>query len=218
MHLLASALALLTLAANPPRYSAHVTNVWFPLRPGSVYVYRGTKDGKPSRNVVTITHSVKTIDGAPCVVVHDVLYLQGKLEERTTDWYTQDAQGNVWYFGESTAELDARGHVTSTEGTWRAGVRGAVAGIYMPAHPFVGRSGRQEYYKGHAEDHFAVVSLHASVRVPYGSSQDALLTKEWTPLEPAVLDHKFYIRGVGNVLEQSVKGPNERNELVSFTR
>jgi hypothetical protein len=89
---------------------------------------------------------------------------------------------------------------------------------YMPAHPAVGQSGRQEYFKSHAEDHFEVVSLHASVRVPYTTSPRALLPKEWTPLEPAVLDHKFYVRDVGNVLEQSVKGPNERNELVSFTR
>ena len=209
-----------TVAAAPrsSSFSAHVTNPWFPLRPGSVYVYRGVKDGQPSRDVMTVTGATKTIRGAPCRAVRDRLYLRGRLEERTTDWYSQDKQGNVWYFGEATAELDRHGHVKSTEGTWQAGRDGAVAGIFFPARPKVGKSGRQEYYKGHAEDHYRVVRLRTSVKVPYLSSKSALLTQEWTPLEPGVLDHKFYVRGIGTVLEQSVKGPNERNALVSFRR
>jgi hypothetical protein len=210
---------LLALASpSPSGFSARVDNPWFPLRPGTTYVYRGVKDGEPARDVLTVTHDVKAIQGAPCVVVKDRLYLRGRLEERTTDWYTQDARGNVWYFGESTAELDARGRVKTTEGTWQAGRAGAKAGIYMPAHPTVGRSGRQEFYEGHAEDHFEVLSLHASVRVPYTSSSRALLTKEWTPLEPGVVDHKLYVRGIGTVLEQTVKGGDERQELVSVRR
>ena len=98
------------------------------------------KDGKKARDVVTATHATRTIHGAPLVAVTDRLYLAGKLEERTTDWYSQDARGNVWYFGEDTAELDAHGHVTSTEGTWLAGRDGAKAGLFMPAHPRVGQS------------------------------------------------------------------------------
>ena len=205
------------LAVTSPGFTAHVDNPWFPLRPGTVYVYRGVKDGKPSRDVVTVTHRVKTIQGAPSVVVADRLYLAGRLEERTSDWYSQDRRGNVWYFGESTAELDSRGRVTTTEGSWQAGRGGAKAGIYMPAHPVPGRFGRQEYYKGQAEDHFEVLSLRAGVSVPYVSSRHALLTKEWTPLEPGVLDHKLYVRGIGTVLEQTVRGGDERNELVSVT-
>jgi hypothetical protein len=210
--------ALLALTPAGSGFAAHVDNPWFPLRPGTVYVYDGTKDGRPARDVVTVTHSVVEIDGAPCVVVKDRLFLAGRLEERTTDWYTQDSRGNVWYFGESTAELDRRGRVKSTEGTWRTGRDGARAGIYMPARPRVGRSGRQELYSGHAEDRFEVLSLHASVRVPYTSSRDALLTKEWTPLEPGVVDHKLYVRGIGTVLEQTVKGGAEHAELVSVRR
>jgi hypothetical protein len=216
-----AAVALLVAVggAQPPgRFSAHVTNPWFPLSPGTTYVYRGVKDGLPSRDVVTVAHRTTTIDGARCAVVYDRLYLRGKLRERTTDWYAQDRAGSVWYFGEDTAELDATGHVTSTEGTWRAGRNGAKAGVYMPAHPLVGESGRQEYYRGHAEDHFRVVRLHASVTVPYVTSHDALLTAEWTPLEPGVLDHKLYVRGIGTVLEQTVKGGDERNALVALSR
>ena len=199
-------------------FSARVDNIWFPLEPGSVYVYRGVKDGEASREVLTVTRKTKLIGGVPCVVVADRLYVRGSLHERTTDWYSQDTRGNVWYFGEDTAEFDDHGRVTSTEGTWQAGQSGARPGIYMPAHPAVGQAGRQEYYKGHAEDHFQVVSLHASVHVPYISSKQALLTQEWTPLEPHVLDHKYYVRGIGTVLEQSVKGPVERNELILFRR
>ena len=171
---------------------------------------------QPSMDVLVVTPRVKKIEGVPCVVVEDRLFLSGRLEERTIDWYTQDRQGNVWYFGESTAELDKRGHVTSTEGSWQAGRNGALPGIYMPANPRVGQSSRQELYKGHAEDHFRVLGLRAKVKVPYVSSTAALVTEEWTPLEPDVLDHKLYVRGIGNVLEH-VKGPNERNALISVT-
>jgi len=197
-------------------FSARVDNRWFPLRPGTRYVYTGVKNAEPSRDVVTVTHQTTTIDGVPCVAVHDRLYLRGRLEERTTDWYSQDSKGNVWYFGENTAELDKHGHVTNTSGTWKAGVDGAEPGIYMPAQPRVGQSGLQEYYKGQAEDHFKVVSLFGTVAGP--RSRDGLLTEEWSPLEPGVLDHKMYVRGIGTVLEQTEKGANERNELVSVTR
>ena len=211
----ATALAAGSPAGSPSRFSPRVDNPWFPLRPGTTYVYRGVKDGQPSRELLRVTHATKTIDGVPCVVVRDRLYLRGRLRERTTDWYTQDRHGNVWYFGEATAELDAQGRVVSTEGSWRAGRNGGRAGIFMPAHPRVGQSGREEYLAGQAEDYFQVVSLRTTVHVPYVSSTRALLTKEWTPLEPGVLDHKYYVRGIGTVLEQTVKGGDERNALVA---
>jgi hypothetical protein len=135
---------------------------------------------------------------------------------RTTDWYSQDSRGNVWYFGEATAELDKHGRVTSTEGSWTAGVKGAKPGIYITAHPRIGQSAAQEFYKGHAEDHFEVIGLF-STAVPSGKA-NAVLTKEWTPLEPGTVDHKMYVRGIGTVLEQTERGPNERNELVAVTR
>jgi hypothetical protein len=203
---------------SPGNFVARVDNPWFPLTPGTNFVYRGVKDGKSARDVVTVTHATKRIQGVRCTAVADRLYLAGRLEERTTDWYAQDRRGNVWYFGEATAELDRSGHVTSTEGSWQAGRDGAQAGIFMTARPAVGQSRRQEYYKDHADDHFAVVSLRARVSVPYTSSDHALLTKEWTPLEPGTLDHKYYVRGIGNVKEVTVKGPTERNELVSVHR
>ena len=204
--------------AQATHFSARVTNPWYPLLPGSTWVYRGVKDGEVSREVMTITHRTKTIQGAPCVVVSDRLYLRGRLEERTSDYYTQDSRGRVWYFGEDTAELDRQGHVKDTSGTWRAGRDGAKPGIFMFTNPRPGQSARQEYLKGEAEDHFQVLQLEAAVSVPFAMERHALLTKEWTPLEPGVIDHKYYARGIGTVLERTAKGPLERNELVSFRR
>jgi hypothetical protein len=207
----AVALAALVLsgsaAADRPRFSATVDNPWFPLTPGTTFHYTGVKAGKPSRDVVTVTRQIRVIDGAPCVAVKDRLYLAGRLEERTTDWSSQDRAGNVWYFGEDTAELAPNGRVKNREGSWLAGAHGARPGIFMYAHPKVGQSARQEFYKGHAEDHFQVIAVHKTT----------LLTKEWTPLEPGVIDHKLYRRGVGTILEQTVKGGDERNTLVSVT-
>lgn len=200
---------------DPAGFAARVTNPWFPLRPGSTYVYRGVKDGQPSRDVVAVTARTKTIQGVACTVVRDRLYLRGRLHERTADWYAEDKAGNVWYFGEATAELSRAGRVTSTEGSWEAGADGARAGVFMPANPHRGQTGQQEYYKGHAEDRFRVLSLAASVETPAVSSNRALLIREWTPLEPGVVDHKLYVRNVGMVLEQAVKGGDERNSLVS---
>ena len=140
------------------RFSARVDNPWHPLTPGTTYVYLGSKDGQPSRDVLAVTNRTRAIDGAPCVVVEDRLYLRGVLEERTTEWYSQDRQGNVWYFGEDTAELAPSGRVKNTDGTWRAGVNGAKPGIFMFAHPVVGRAAQQEYSKGQAEDHFQVLT------------------------------------------------------------
>ena len=205
-------------ATTPPAssFTAHVDNPWFPLLPGTRYVYIGVKDGKRARDVGLVTHSTRTIASVPCVAVDDRLMLGGHLEERTTDWYSQDAHGNVWYFGEKTAELDRHGKVTSTEGSWLAGVHGAKPGVFMPAHPRVGQSARQEYYKGHAEDHFKVVGLFKTVS-PRGPA-NTLVTEETTPLEPGTVDHKMYVRGIGTVLEQTERGGDERNELVSVTR
>ena len=208
---------------GPPSISAsdfvaHVHNPYFPLIPGTTFRYRGTKDGKPTVDVYRVTNQIRRILGVPCVGVKDRLFEAGDLEERTTDWYTEDRQGRVWYFGESTAELNPAGKVTSTEGSWLTGVKGAKPGIFMPAAPRPGQSFRQEYLKGQAEDHFRVLRLGAPVTVPAGHYPHAVLTREWTPLEPGVIDHKYYVRGIGEVSEETFKGPLETSKLVSVSR
>ena len=200
-------------------FTARVTNPYFPLLKGMRWEYRGIKDGRRMRDVVRVTGDVRRIDGVPCAVVDDRAWLDGRLAERTTDWYTQDRHGTVWYYGERTAELDRHGHVTSHEGSWHAGANGARAGIFMPARPRVGASFAQEHYAGHAEDHFRVVTLHASVTVPFGAYRaTSLMTREWSPLEPGVRDGKWYVKGVGVVREATLKGPVEHDELVAFRR
>lgn len=198
-------------------FASRIDNPWFPLHPRTVFAYRGMKDGKKGRDVLTVTGRHRRILGIQATVIDDRLYLNHRLAERTTDWYAQDKTGNVWYLGEKTATLDPRGRVLSTDGTWLAGVHGARAGIFMPAHPTPGRAGRQEFYPGHAEDQFLVLRLDARVTSPAVSSDRALLTQETTRLEPGAVDHKLYVRGIGTVLEQTVKGGSERWALVSVT-
>jgi hypothetical protein len=193
---------------DPSSFVRHVDNRWFPLQPGMTYVYRGVKDGKRAKDVFAVTHRTKRILGVTTTVVHDRLYLDGKLAEKTTDWYAQNRRGEIVYFGEATRALDRHGRLADTEGSWQAGVDGARAGIFMPAHPRVGQAFQQEFYKGHAEDRFRVVGK----RGPF------LKTREWTPLEPGVIDAKHYVRGVGTVRESAVKGGDEHLELVALKR
>lgn len=201
---------------NPANFSPNVTNPWFPLRPGRTLVSTGTKDGKRALDLFTTTSRTRVIAGVSTRVVEDRLYLNNVLEERTSDYYTQDRCGNVWYFGEDTATLDANGKVVSTDGSFHAGVNGAQPGVFMQAHPTVGRRFRQEWSPGQAEDTFTVIGRSARVTVPFGAFRLALRTAETTALEPGVLDNKYYVAGVGQVAELSVKGPVERLKLVEI--
>ncbi len=200
--------------------SNRVTNPWFPLARGSTYVYDGQKDGKQAHDVMTVTRKTKAITGIRAAVVADRLFLNGQLAERTTDWYAQDKHGTVWYLGEKTAELDAKGKVTSTEGSFLNGRDGAKGGIFMPTHPAVGQSFQQESFKGQAEDRFRILDMATSITTPAVSSNHVMLTEETTPLEPGVVDHKYYVQGIGTVKEQQVAGAQpgqaEETQLISF--
>jgi hypothetical protein len=203
---------------HPADFSPRVTNPWFPLRPGTTYVYGGVEGGERAVDVVTVSHATRVVDGVRARVVQDRVLRDGVLEERTADYYTQDRCGNVWYFGEDTAELDAHGHVVSTEGTWHAGVDGAQPGVFMQAHPQLHRHFRQEWLKGEAEDVFRVIAKRVSVATPYGTFHRALETAETSALEPDVLDHKFYVRGIGEVLEVTARGGDDQLALVDVLR
>ncbi len=201
---------------SPSDFVRRVDNPWFPLKPGSKYRYKGAKGHTKMIDVMKVTHRTKRILGVKATVVHDVVRVHGRREEVTNDFYAQDRHRNVWYFGEATKELDRHGNTISTEGSFKAGVHGARAGVLISGHPKVGQVARQEFLKGQAEDHFKVLDLNARVSVPFVSSHHALRTKEWTPLEPGVIDNKYYVRGIGTVREITVKGPLERLRLVSF--
>ena len=198
---------------NPADFTRKIDNKYFPLKPGTTFVYRGKTKDATEGDVVAVTSDTKNIMGVECVVVNDRVTEDGKLTEQTFDWYAQDKEGNVWYFGENSKEYE-NGKVTSTEGSWEAGKNGAKPGIIMPANPNVGHTYRQEYYKGEAEDMARPLKLDGSATVPYGSFDHALVTYEWTPLEPNIAERKYYAAGVGTVLEVAVKGPPERLELI----
>jgi hypothetical protein len=222
LALVIAAFALPPPLPAPSEFAPRVNNAWFPLEPGTTYVYRGRKDGATTREQVAVFTETKTILGVHATVVSDKLYARRggrwSIAERTRDWYAQDRRGNVWYLGEATAEIGPGGAVVSREGSWRAGVDGARAGIFMPANPHRGQSGVQEMYEGEAEDHFRVLDLDAIVETRSAVTNHALLTREWTPLEPGVIDHKFYVPEIGTVLEETVRGGDEVNELVGIRR
>jgi hypothetical protein len=191
-----------------------VDNPYFPLTPGKTYLYRGKEDDHPTEDRFAVTNQTKVIEGVTVRVVHDQVFTNNKLTEDTLDYFAQDKDGTVWYLGEDTKELED-GQVVSTEGTWQSGVKGANAGIFMEANPKVGDTYKQEDAKNTAEDCAEILSLNASVKVPFGSFNDALQTKEFSLLEPGVVDNKWYAKGVGEVREETVQGGSDFLELVS---
>jgi hypothetical protein len=201
-----------TVRLDPAEFSSEIDNPWWPMRPGSKWVYR---EG-PQQVVVTVLDSTRDVNGIEARVVHDVVTEDGDVVEDTYDWYAQDDDGNIWYLGEDTKEFE-NGKVVSTEGSWEAGVDGAQGGILVPAEPRVGMRYRQEYLEGEAEDAAEVLSLDERARVPFGSFDGLLKTKDYTPLEPALLEHKYYARDVGPVLAVTVRGGSGREELIRFT-
>lgn len=197
---------------NPGDFVAGVDNPLFPLVPGMKYVYHG--GGETTE--ITVTDGTKQILGVTSIVVRDVVSVGGEIIEDTYDWYAQDKEGNVWYFGEDTKEYKD-GQLVSTEGSWEAGVDGAKPGIVMHrTQPATGVPYRQEYYACKAEDMAEIVSLNESVTVSYGSFDNCLQTREFTPLEPGVSEYKYYAPGVGLVLEVGVQS-GARTELIEVT-
>jgi len=201
---------------DPGDFDRPVMNPWFPLEPGTTTLLRGTDGPARFRERVRVTDRTQVIQGVSARAVRDVLRrADGSLAEATTDWYAADNAGNVWYFGEHTATYDRHGHVQSREGTWRAGVDGAVAGLIMPADPKATDAYRQEFYAGHAEDQAWIVGFKASVRTPMRRFHHVLRTFEWSRLEPGVVSTKLYAQGVGIVREHDVAGGRENFEVVA---
>ncbi len=208
---------------DPSNFVKEVDNPYFPLEPGTTWVYEGQTPEGTERVEDTVLRETKRVMGVECVVLRDRVWLNGELIEDTVDWHAQDKEGNVWYFGEYTKEYE-NGKVVSTGGSFVAGEEGALPGIIMPADPKVGDSYRQEYYKGEAEDMAEVISLNGTglndaVSTPYGSfNEDVLVTKDWNPLEPDILEHKYYAPGIGLIGETKVTGPAEKIELIDLKR
>jgi hypothetical protein len=203
---------------DPNDFSSRIDHPYWPMLPGAKWVYRETDaEGSELRVEVTVTNRTKPIMGIEARVVHDVVTEDGQLVEDTFDWYAQDSRGNIWYLGEDTKEFE-NGKPVSASGSWQAGVDGAQAGILLPANPEVGMTYRQEYYEGEAEDAAEILSLDERVEVPFGSFESVLMTRDYTPLDPDILEHKFYARGVGPILAITLSGGTDREELLRFTK
>jgi len=207
---------IITIPFDRNNFVSGVTNQYYPLTPGTTYTYRTTAKAGNELNTVEVTSDAKTILGVAVTVVRDRVYIaDGSLSEDTFDWFAQDQQGNVWYFGEDTKTYD-HGTLVSTEGSWEAGKNDAKAGIIMLADPHVGDVYKQEDSPGVVADMAKVVSLDATATVPKGTYVHCVETTEWTPLEPGDRAHKFYAAGVGPVLETSTRQGGERVELTQF--
>src|SRR5262245_15524999 len=185
---------------NPASFSTTIDNPFFPLVPGPTFVYEGQTPDGFEHDEFAVTHNTRVISGVTCVEVHDTVMTDGVLTEDTLDWFAQDTSGNVWYFGENTHEI-VDGLISTIDGTFMEGVDGAKAGIVMEAHPAIGDFYRQEFSVDNAEDFAEVIGLSDAVTVPFGSFTNCVNTRETTPLEPDLHEHKFYAAGVGNVLE-----------------
>jgi hypothetical protein len=202
---------------DPSQFVQTIDNPYLPLEPGTRWEYTAVSSDSEERIVVTVLDETKIVDGVTATVVHDkVTEKDGSLVENTYDWFAQDRKGNVWYLGEATKAYD--GDKVSTSGSWEAGVDGARAGIFMLAEPTIGTKYQQEYYEGEAEDVGEVIARDLSVTGPTGSYDDVVQTEDTTPLEPGLVEHKWYAPGVGTVQEQDIEGGDEKVTLVKLTR
>jgi hypothetical protein len=204
---------------NPADFSTTIDNPYWPMPVGrSWHIHVSNPQGESLQETITSTNQTKRIaDGVTARVVRDVVYDQGKPTEITDDWYAQDKDGNIWYFGEDTTTIDLKTGKKDSSGSFEAGKDGADAGIAMAAHPYVGLTYREEYYKGHAEDRSKVLALDQQVEAPAGHFTGAILTDDYSPLEPTVSEYKLYAKGVGPVVAVSVSGESEREDLISYS-
>lgn len=206
------------VSLDPATFTGKIDHPYWPIKPGSSWVYREVDaEGALQRVEVTVTDQTKEILGIQATVVHDVVTEDGEVREDTFDWYAQDSKGNLWYLGEDTKEYE-NGKIVSTKGSWEAGVDGAQAGIILPANPQPGMVYREEYLKGEAEDAARVLSVDELAQVPFGSFDHVLMTKNYTPLEPDLLEYKFYARAVGVVLAITISGGSDREELLKYNQ
>jgi hypothetical protein len=202
---------------DPARFSDKITNPYYALAPGGVRVTKGTKDGVPQLHTTTVTHQTKLIAGVKCLVVKDIVTSNGALVEKVSDWYAQDAKGNVWYFGEATADYE-KGVVVSTKGSWETGVDGAKPGIVMPATPMPGPAFYSEFRPGVAEDRAQVLRVDDTLTVPYGGPYThVVVIRDSNPLDPQLVSHKWYAKGVG-LLKTTRVGSSHREyaELIEL--
>jgi hypothetical protein len=201
---------------KPGDFTVDIDNRYWPMKPGTRWTYHDVAaDGTEADIEIIVTNRIKKLaNGIKAREIRDTVRVGGQITEDTKDWYAQDDSGNIWYFGEDTAEFD-HGRVISRHGSFEAYVNGALPGVVIPGDPEPGMAYRQEYFKGEAEDNGEVLSTHELVQVPLGKYRDALLTRDTITIEPDVQQYKLYAPGVGPILSLSISGGSGgREELV----
>ena len=183
--------------------STRIDNSWFPLRPGTQLVFRGTtiegKESIPHRVVFTVTDLTKEIDGVDSVVLWDRDYSGGDLVEAEIAFFAQDDDGNVWLLGEYPEEYED-GKILASP-LWIHGLQGARAGLTMRAVP---KKGTPSYSLGWGpavgfNDRAKVLRMGTKNCVPLGCYANVLVINEFNPDEPGKYQLKYYARGIGNV-------------------
>jgi hypothetical protein len=207
------------VSLDPASFSANITNPYWPMKPGTRWIYHNVEEGNPPQDiaVVATTTTKKLANGVTARVVRDTARVKGQITEDTIDWYAQDADGNVWYMGEQTAEFE-NGKIASRAGSWEAGKDGAMPGIMLPAEPQVGQKYRQEYKKGEAEDNGEVLATNNLVETTAGSYKKSLVTMDTSAVETTAVEYKFYAPGVGPLLALDTSGGAAREELVKIDK
>ncbi|HEX4667740.1 MAG TPA: hypothetical protein VH207_14180 [Chthoniobacterales bacterium] len=180
----------------PANFQPGVDHRYFPLRPGTRRRYAATIFGEKFEREIVVARATKTILGVRCTVVHDLTTSKGKLGEDTYDYYAQDKEGNVWYFGEATTEMRPLG--PSSAGSWEAGLKGALPGIVMPAQVKPGPAFRQDYLANWVEEMGQIMALGETVQVPAGTFPDCIRIREWSLLESGT-ETRWYAPGIGFV-------------------
>jgi len=205
-----------SVSISPADFVGVVDNLYFPLLPGTRYIYESQTGEGVERVEVEVLSETREVIGISATIVRDTVTLDGELIEDTFDWFAQDRQGNVWYLGEDVSNYE-NGQLADRAGSWEAGVDGALPGIIMYAVPsaHIGETYRQEYYPGEAEDMADLMSADESVTVPYGPFDDVVQTRDYTPLEPGIEEHKYYAPGIGLIWSEHV-GSEEELVLISF--
>ena len=203
-----------TVSVGPGDFVDGIDNPWLPFAPSSKWVYEGREDDEVERIEVVVLEETRLVNGIVATVVRDRVTVDGVLVEDTYDWYAQDTAGNVWYLGEDSTEYE-NGEAVSKAGSWEWGVDGALPGIVMYADPQVGQTYRQEFHEDQAEDVAEIARRNVSVTVPFGAFDGVLVIKEWNPMEPDVVEEKYFASGVGVILEKKIEGVSETVELIS---
>ncbi len=201
---------------KPKDFSTNITNKYYSLPVGKTFTYETKTFEGLEKDVVTTTGETKIIVGVTTLVVSDKVYLNGKLEEDTRDYLAQHKNGDLWYFGEDVDNYDKNGKLVNHSGSWLAGVNGGIPGIWVKENPKVDESYRQEFLKGEAQDMVTTTALNESITIRGKTYTNCMKTHEWTPLDPASLEDKYYCPEVNTTVLELDLASKERTELIGI--